>query len=314
MKINITEKNIELWVEKYRPKLIKNLILPKEVKISLEEYVKKGDMSHMLFYGDQGIGKTSAALTLANEFDASFLLINGSLETGIDTVRDKIVKYLSTGSLKNKPWKIVIIDECDGLSAKSQKSLKATIEKFKFTGRFIFTTNHIEDIDGPLLSRLNDFNFEIQKEEKEELKNKMTFICKEILKLERIEYDEVTINEIIDIYFPDMRKTINVLQNSSVTKKLIYDKNNYITTIDKIIDSMKEKKWKKIRESVLHIINHGKAINEFYSKMEEKIKEESYNDYIVMLNEYQVKHKHSLNKEINFLALCIELTRTIKFK
>ncbi len=134
-------RNEFLWVEKYRPQKIKDCILPKHIKSTFEDIVRGGDLHNMLLTGTAGLGKTTVAKALCNELELDYLLINGSEESGIDTLRNKIKQFASSVSLQGG-YKVVILDEADYLNAQStQPALRGFIEEFSNNCRFILTCN-----------------------------------------------------------------------------------------------------------------------------------------------------------------------------
>jgi replication-associated recombination protein RarA len=130
-----------LWVEKYRPQKIDDCVLPQALKDTFRQYVEQGELPNFLFAGTAGVGKTTIAKALCNEIGAEYLMINGSEESGIDTLRTKIKGFASTVSLTDAK-KVVILDEADYLQANStQPALRAFIEEFANNCRFILTCN-----------------------------------------------------------------------------------------------------------------------------------------------------------------------------
>lgn len=203
-----------LWEEKYRPKTIEDLILPKR----LYEKVKSGTYQHFLFYGPPGTGKTSTAKILANGHAVKY--INCSRETSVENVRTQIRDFASTLSIMNdaKSLKVIILDEIDGVSDQYMKALKGTIEEFHATTRFIATSNHINKIDDAILSRMECLNFSYsQDEEKEVLKQYLRRVY-DICKNEGISIEKDALLELVKRKFPDLRNIIKVLQGYHAEK------------------------------------------------------------------------------------------------
>ena len=151
-----------LWVEKYRPQKIDDCILPKKIKDTFKQFIESGELPNFLFSGGPGIGKTTVAKALCNEVGAEYLLINGSEEGNIDTLRTKIKSFASTISLTDSK-KVVILDEADYLNPNStQPALRAFIEEFSNNCRFIFTCNYKNRIIEPLHSRCAVVDFKIE--------------------------------------------------------------------------------------------------------------------------------------------------------
>ena len=206
-----------LYVEKYRPKTIAECILPQHIKKVYNEYLDKKEIQHLLLSGQQGIGKTSSARALCNELETDVLFINGSEESGIDVLRTTIRDYASTVSLMGNK-KVVIIDEADYLNQNStQPALRAFMEEFANTCKFILTCNYKNRILPAIHSRCNEINFNIPVEEIPSLK--ATFLKKivYILKTENITFDIKVVARLIEKFFPDFRKTLNELQKYSLS-------------------------------------------------------------------------------------------------
>ena len=152
--------NSSLWVEKYRPQSIEDVIAPEKTSKYLLDQITKGEIQNMLFYGTAGIGKTSAARALVKDLGGEELYINGSLDTSIEVVRDRVLSFATTHSCMMGGQKIVVIDECEKMTH-AQDALKVVLEQTESNCRFIFCTNNLQKIIDPLHSRckLVSFNY-----------------------------------------------------------------------------------------------------------------------------------------------------------
>lgn len=197
-----------LWTERYRPTTLNELILPERITNKL----KNGLYQNFLFHGSPGTGKTSTAKVLAG--DNPYMYINCSVETGVDTVRTKIMEFCSTLSVMDgqRKLKVVILDEFDGVSDAYMKALRGTIEQFEKTARFIATCNYINKIPDNIQSRFEGFNFDFNEEEEKEIEKKYYKRVYEILKNEGMEIEKEALIEIVQRKFPDLRSTISALQ------------------------------------------------------------------------------------------------------
>ena len=150
-----------LWVEKYRPRTIEDCILPEDMKITFKKIVESGELQNMLLTGTAGVGKTTVARALCNELDLDYIIVNGSEEGNIDTLRTKIKQFASTVSLQGG-YKVVILDEADYLNAQStQPALRGFIEEFSSNCRFILTCNFKNRIIEPLHSRCSVYELSL---------------------------------------------------------------------------------------------------------------------------------------------------------
>jgi len=206
-----------LWVESYRPKKVDDCILPESLKNTFNQIVKSGEMPNMLFTGTAGLGKTTVAKALCNELELDWILINGSEEGNIDTLRTKIKQFASTVSLQGG-YKVVILDEADYLNAQSfQPALRGFIEEFANNCRFILTCNFKNRIIEPLHSRCGVYEFNTNKKSMAELSMQFMKRLTWILEKEDIDYDKKVLAELIIRFAPDWRRVINECQRYSLS-------------------------------------------------------------------------------------------------
>jgi replication factor C small subunit len=204
--------NHSIWTERYRPDTLEGYIGNDVLRAKLEQYITNHDIPHLLFYGTAGTGKTTAAKILVKNIDCDYMFINASDERGIDTVRDKIKGFASTVGFK--PLKIVVLDEADFLGREAQPALRNLMEAYSATTRFILTANYIERIIDPLVSRTQVYK--LTPPSKKEAAVRLT----EILKTENVDYDTNTVVQIVNAYYPDIRKIINTAQLQTRDGKL----------------------------------------------------------------------------------------------
>ena len=201
-----------IWTEKHRPDVLENYIGNDIIKAKLEQYIQTQDIPHLLFYGTAGTGKTTAAKILVKNIDCDYMFINASDERGIDTVRDKIKGFASTVGFA--PLKIVVLDEADFLGREAQPALRNMMEAYSASTRFILTANYLERIIDPLVSRTQVYK--LTPPSKKDAAKKLA----DILKNEQVEYDTKTIAQIVNAYYPDIRKCINTAQLQTRDGKL----------------------------------------------------------------------------------------------
>jgi replication factor C small subunit len=201
-----------IWTERYRPDNLENYIGNDVIRAKLEQYIRTQDIPHLLFYGTAGTGKTTAAKILVKNIDCDYMFINASDERGIDTVRDKIKGFASTVGFA--PLKIVVLDEADFLGREAQPALRNMMEAYSASTRFILTANYLERIIDPLVSRTQVYK--LTPPSKKDAAKKLA----DILKNENVEYDTKTIAQIVNAYYPDIRKCINTAQLQTRDGKL----------------------------------------------------------------------------------------------
>tara|TARA_B100001287_G_C22650652_1_gene515037 strand:- start:816 stop:1694 length:879 start_codon:yes stop_codon:yes gene_type:complete len=175
---------------------------------------KDGLVQNMLFAGSPGTGKTSCAKAIVNQFNLPYLYINASTDTSVDVIRTRIIDFCSTVSIMDAPgsFKVVILDEVDGVSDQFFKALRATMEQFASNSRFIATCNYINKLPDPILSRFEVINFDFDKDEESELTKKYIRRVYEICKQEEMTIDKEALVEFVRRNFPDLRSTLNKLQ------------------------------------------------------------------------------------------------------
>ena len=200
----------QLFTEKYRPKNLDDLILPDRV---MKKFTN-GVQQNMLFAGSPGTGKTSTAKALVAQYDLPYLYINASTDTSVDVIRTRITDFCSTMSILDDrdKFKIVILDEVDGVSDQFFKALRATMEQFASNSRFIATCNYINKLPDPILSRFEVLNFDFDKQEESELTKKYIKRVYQITGNEGMTIEKPALVEFVRRNFPDLRSTLNKLQ------------------------------------------------------------------------------------------------------
>jgi DNA polymerase III delta prime subunit len=304
-----------LWVEKYRPRTVEETILPKRLKDVMQNIVKGGEVPNMIFSGTSGIGKTTIARAICNELGLDYILINGSEEGNIDTLRGKIKQFASSVSLQGG-YKVVILDEADYLNAQStQPALRAFIEEFSDNCRFILTCNFKHKIIEPLHSRCTLFEFNPKKPELAELCGLFLTRLESILNAEGIEYDRGTLADIIKRYLPDWRKILGVVQSNALTGNVKGQALIEETDFDELFKKLKEGDFKGIRQWVANHIDLDSVtiFRGIYDRMNGKVKPESIPHLVLILADYQYKAAFVADRELNTVACMVELMGAVKF-
>ncbi len=214
------------WTEKYRPVKLEEMVGQDAIVDRLKAYVEAESMPHLLFAGPAGVGKTTAAMCIANELFGDithdFLELNASDERGIDVVRSKIKDFARTKPL-NGDFKIIFLDESDSLTNDAQNALRRTMEKYTGSCRFILSCNYSSKIIEPIQSRCAVFRFtRLPKDAVKEYLEK-------ILREEGVKYDAAGLDAILYVSEGDMRKAINVLQSAAALGEA-YEENVYSIT------------------------------------------------------------------------------------
>lgn len=300
-------KKHTLFTEKYRPDTLEGYIGNDDFKSSLQQWIDSNDIPHLLLTGGAGTGKTTAAKLIINNIDCDSLYINCSDENGIDTIRDKVKSFASAASFK--PQKVVIMDEADFLTINAQAALRNIIETYSLNTRFVFTCNYIERIIDPIQSRT--VMFELTPPSMQDV----AFKCVEILDLEEITYTKADLVRIVKQTYPDIRKTLNLLQSSIKNGELVESRTitNFKQTSDQVIELLKTKNIKNfttIRQLVMD--SNIRDYNELYRVLFERADE--FTDSAIatlIIADYQYKSIMAPDKEITFCA-CISKLLTTK--
>ena len=305
-----------LWVEKYRPQTISDCILPDGLKKTFQEYVDAGEISNMLLCGTAGTGKTTVARALCNELGCDYIVINGSDESGIDVLRTKIRDFASTVSFESKA-KVVILDEADYLNPNStQPALRAFIEEFSGNCRFIFTCNFKNRIIEPLHSRTSVIDFKIEKKDRPEMAQKFMGRMQYILTSENIPYEQNVLAELLMKHFPDYRRVINELQRYSRSGSIDSGILSNIAEINTkgLIDSLKDKDWKKMRQWVVNNVDNDPqgVYRKVYDALIDKVKQVPH--LVLLIADYQYKSAFVADQEINLTACLTDIMASVEFK
>jgi DNA polymerase III delta prime subunit len=299
----------DVWCEKYRPKFIKDAILPAELKKTAEGYVEQGKLGTIIFSGGAGVGKTTLARCIANELDADFMVINASMENSIDTIRIKVANFASTISFTDSK-KITLLDEADYLSPQAQASLRGFIEEYSSNHAIIMTCNFKSRLIEPLHSRSAVFDFKIPKSEKASLAAQFFKRVCQILENENVTYDKKVVAEVVNKFFPDFRRCINELQkyatkgdiNSGILVSFTDDsiKDLFLTLKNRKFNDMR--KW--VAEADLDATQFYRAV---YDNAEQYIDIKSMPQLVLLIGQYQYQAAFSGDQEINTAAFCTEL-------
>ena len=307
-----------LWCEQYRPKDIESCILPKNLKDTFSEFVQSGQVPNLILSGGSGVGKTTVAKAMLEELGATYMMINGSEESGIDVLRTKIKNFASTVSLHGGR-KYLILDEADYLNPQStQPALRGFMEEFHKNCGFIFTCNYKNRLIEPLHSRCSVVDFVIPNSEKPKLASQFFQRIEDILNEQNIEYDKRVIAEVINKHFPDWRRILNELQRYSVSG--VIDAGMLVDiaeiNIKELMQSMKNKEFTNVRKWVVNNLDNDavRLLRRIYDNLYDYVEGSSIPHVVVVLGEYQYKAAFVADQEINMLACLTEIMARAKFK
>tara|TARA_A100001011_G_scaffold390630_1_gene474469 strand:- start:1068 stop:2009 length:942 start_codon:yes stop_codon:yes gene_type:complete len=301
-----------LWVEKYRPKTIKDTVLTPELKTLFQTFVNNKNVPNLLLTGSQGIGKTTVAKAMLEELGADYIVINGSDEGRlIDTLRTKIKNFASSVSLAGGR-KYVILDEADYCNAETvQPALRNFMEEFSSNCGFIMTCNFVNKIIQPLHSRCSVVEFKIANKDKPNMGKELYVRILDILKTENISFDEKVIQEVLAKHFPDNRRILNELQRYSATGHIDSGilANLSETSIKELMQLLKDKEFTSVRKWVGKNIDGDVApmFRKIYDTVTQYVKPSSVPQVVVTLADYQYKSAFIADQEVNFMAFLTEL-------
>lgn len=299
-----------LWVEKYRPKTISDTILPAELKETFQQFVDQDNIPNLLLSGGPGIGKTTIARAMCEQLNVDYIVINGSMNGNIDTLRTEIKDFASTISFTGNR-KYVILDEADYLNPQStQPALRNFMEEYSKNCGFILTCNFKNRIIDPLHSRCSVIEFKINGKDKASMASQLFKRVKAILSDENVSYDQKTLAELITLYFPDFRRVINELQRYSVTGSI--DSGilaNHSSNIQDLVGILKSKKFVDMRKWIADHkdLDTAQLYRQLYDNASQYVKPQSIPQLVVTLADYQYKAAFVADHEINNVACMTEL-------
>lgn len=300
-----------IWFERYKPTSLQDLIIPEEMRTRLSEYVGAQSLPNLGLWSVQpGLGKSSTANVIVNELGCEALWINASMEKGIDVIRSKINTFASQASFDGK-IKVVVMDECDALTADAQASFRAFLDEKSKNCRFIFTGNYKNKLIEPLLDRLENHDYGAFK--LSDVAQQLIKHCVKILQSEGVEYDIHDIATVIKAKYPCIRSIIGELQRMSNTGKLIVDAFDDLG--EDLFNLLKDKNFDKIYRFVLEMSSPDnifsylfKNINDIFSSQSDLTKA----NIILVIAKYQDMSSRVRDKYINTAACLIEISNILK--
>lgn len=308
-----------IWVEKYRPKLVKDTILPEDLKEMFQEFVNQGSIPNMLLYGPPGCGKTTVARAMLEELECDYMIMNGSLEGRlIETLRDAVMSFASSVSFTGRK-KYIIVDEADYLNKDSvQPAMRAFMEEFSKNCGFIFTCNNKVKIIEAIHSRCTVIDFKIPKKVLPTLAQKfMKRVCN-ILDLENIAYDKASVAEVIKKHFPDWRRVINELQRYSAAGKIDSGILSSMQegSVKSLVGYIKEKNFTEARKWAAENTEHDatRVYRSIFEAVDEYVVKSSIPELIILIAKYQYQAAFCADLEVNLVAFIAECMVAVEFK
>jgi len=307
----VEKKDHSLWVEKYRPDTIDNYICGDQLRDIVKDFISRKDIPHLLFHGSAGTGKTTLAKILTKNIPCDVMYVNASDNTGVDFVRDKIKPFAC--SMGFHELKVVILDEADYMSTNSQASLRNLMETYSKSTRFILTCNYVEKIIAPLISRSQVFRLEPPA-----MKDVAVYV-KTILDNESVTYTMPDIASVTKALYPDIRKIVNFLQQSSTsdTLKLVDTQSANIDLKNKLIISLKNcKNNPKAFNEIRQMVNDSgiKMFEELYTELYDRAEDfasDKQINVIIEVSESIYQSAMVVDKEITFMACIAKLIKVI---
>ena len=308
----------ELWVEKYRPSRIEDCILPADLKETFSQFVEKNYVPNLLLTGGAGVGKTTVARAMLEECGFDYIIINGSMNGNIDTLRNEIQNFASTVSLTGAR-KYVILDEADYLNPQStQPALRNFMEEFSKNCGFIMTCNFKNRIIEPLHSRCSVIEFKISSKDKPDIASQFMKRVDTILTNESIDFDKKVVAELIMKHFPDWRRVINELQRYSASGKIDtgilvnMSEDNY----KKLVEHLRSRNWKDMRKWVgsNSDIEPTVLYRKLYDTASQFMVDRSIPQLVLLIANYSYKSAFVADQEVNFVACLTEIMSDCEFK
>jgi DNA polymerase III delta prime subunit len=300
-----------LWTEKYRPTSVDTYLGNEHLLEKVSMYLESGDLPHLLLYGKAGTGKTTLAKILVKNIECDYLYINASDENNVETVRTKVKQFASTIGFKD--FKIIILDECDYITPNAQAALRNLMETFSKHCRFILTCNYVERIIDPIQSRCQSFQIVPPS------KGQVAKHLHSILVKENIMDSPEDIKVLVESGYPDIRRVINSAQRNVVKGRLKLDvssiiQNDYKLKLLKILETQNKKNaFKEIRQLLADnkITDFADLFRLLYDEVD------SYGtghvaECILIIARYELSDSQVVDKEINAMAMLIELLGVIK--
>ena len=300
-----------LWVEKYRPTDLETYIGNEQLKNKVSHYLDSGVLPHLLLFGKAGTGKTTLAKLLVNNIDCDYLYINASDENNVETVRSKVKNFASTMGFKD--YKVIILDECDYITPNAQAALRNLMETFSKHCRFILTCNFVERIIDPIQSRCQSFQVIPPN------KNDVAKHLHNILTDEGVTYEREDLGILVNSGYPDIRRVINGAQRQSIGGELSIDKQSIVENDYKmkLLEILKTQDKKNAFKNIRQLMADSKVTDfaDLFRLLYDEV--DTYGrghvaECILVIAKYELSDAQVVDKEINAMAMLIEILQIVK--
>lgn len=305
-----------LWVEAYRPHTIEECILPKELKSYFQQFVDQKNIPNLLLAGSAGVGKTTVARAMIEQIGSDYMVINGSLNRGIDMLRVEVTGFATTMSFAGGR-KYIILDEADSLTHHIQPALRNFMEEYSKNCGFILTCNYKNKIIPALQSRCSTIDFTVPKRDAQKLALLFFKRACEILENEGIQFDQKSVAALVQRHYPDWRRVLNELQryssNGAIDSGVLVHNS---TNISSLISLMKNKNYTEVRHWVKENVDTDPAtlLRTFYDASLEHLDPEYVPLLVVLVAKYQYQGAFTADPEVNIMAFLAECIINMEFK
>ena len=306
-----------LWVEAYRPRTVADTILPESLKATFQQFVDNKNIPNLILSGGPGCGKTTVAKAMLEELGCDYIVVNGSMDGNIDTLRHTIKDFASSVSFAGGR-KYVILDEADYLNPQStQPALRNFMEEFSGNCGFILTCNFKNRIIDPLQSRCSVVDFKLDKSDKPELAGQFFKRIITILEERGLEYEKRSVAMLLERHFPDYRRVLNELQRYSATGKIDEGiiRNKADEDYKALFGMISSKNFTDMRKWAAQNSDADPAV--FFAKLYEVgstlVTKQSVPQLVITLADYQYKQAFVANTEINMVACLTEIMASCEF-
>ena len=319
--MELSETKPLIWVEKWAPNKVEDLILQKNIKEFFLNVVKEGQLNqNLILQGSQGCGKTQTIKTLCKITGQDVLFLNGSSEGRyLDTIRNQVINFGTTVSMFNEKKKVIFFDEFDGTTNDVMLCLRGVIEQLHNNVCFIFTCNNINKIIEPIQSRCVVLKY--TPIPKKEIPNMMASVFERvssILNSENIQYDKKVIIQLVKKYFPDTRKIINDIQRYSSLGKI--DSGILVSfsdvNVSDLIKNLKSKNYSEVRKWVVQNCSGdiSAVFHKLYESFYDSLVPSTIPSAVLIIAKYQYQSAFVADQEINLLAALTEIMVEVEFK